>query len=141
MGKGSSNEGPRLYPREIITELRKYIDNFLNLLLQNHWTIINQTWHKSTLGKGDSSSFKWRAPEFTKFKNLLRNHSANLNQTWHKSYLWEKYSNLNEGPHHFSRGENLKKLFLQNHRANFNQIWHKSYLSKEFVQFKGPTLF
>ena len=34
--------------------------NFLHfhLLLQNHWTNFNQTWHKASLGVGDSSLFK-----------------------------------------------------------------------------------
>jgi hypothetical protein len=30
------------------------------LLLQNHWTNFNQTWHRSFLGEGDSSLFKGR---------------------------------------------------------------------------------
>jgi hypothetical protein len=30
------------------------------LLLQNHWTSFNQTWHKSSLDEGDSSLFKER---------------------------------------------------------------------------------
>ena len=30
------------------------------LLLQNHWANFNQTWHKSSLGGGDSSLFKRR---------------------------------------------------------------------------------
>ena len=29
-----------------------------HLFLQNHWTNFNQTWHKASLGKGDSSLFK-----------------------------------------------------------------------------------
>ena len=29
-----------------------------HLLLQNHWANLNQTWHKASLGKGDSSLFK-----------------------------------------------------------------------------------
>ena len=37
-----------------------------HLLLQNHWANFNQTWHKASLGKGDSSLFKWRAPPFSK---------------------------------------------------------------------------
>ena len=28
------------------------------LLLQNHWVNFNQTWHKASLGKSDSSFFK-----------------------------------------------------------------------------------
>jgi hypothetical protein len=30
------------------------------LLLHNHWANFNQTWHKSSLGEGDSSLFKGR---------------------------------------------------------------------------------
>ena len=37
-----------------------------HLLLQNHWANFNQTWHKVSLGKGDSSLFKWRATPFPK---------------------------------------------------------------------------
>ena len=37
-----------------------------HLLLQNHWGKFNQTWHKASLGEGDSSLFKWRAPPFSK---------------------------------------------------------------------------
>ena len=39
---------------------------FKNLLLQNYWANFNQTWHKVSLGEGDSSLFKWRAPSFSK---------------------------------------------------------------------------
>ena len=37
-----------------------------HLLLQNHWANFNQTWRKASLGKGDWSLFKWRAPPFSK---------------------------------------------------------------------------
>ena len=37
-----------------------------HLLLQNHWANFNQTWQKASLGEGDSSLFKWRAPPFSK---------------------------------------------------------------------------
>jgi hypothetical protein len=36
------------------------------LLLQNHWANINQTWHKSSLGGGNSKLFKWRGLPFSK---------------------------------------------------------------------------
>ena len=44
--------------------------NFSNfhLLLQNHWANFNQTWHKVSLGEGDSSLFKWRATSFPKWR-------------------------------------------------------------------------
>ena len=37
-----------------------------HLLLQNHCANFNQTWHKASLGEGDSSLFKWMAPPFSK---------------------------------------------------------------------------
>ena len=39
-----------------------------HLLLQNHWTNFNQTWHKAFLGEGDSSLFKWSAPPISKWR-------------------------------------------------------------------------
>jgi hypothetical protein len=38
------------------------------LLLQNHWANFNQTRHKSSLGGGDSSFFKWRGLPLTKWR-------------------------------------------------------------------------
>ena len=37
---------------------------FKNLLLQNHWANLNQAWLKASLGRKDSSLFKWRATSF-----------------------------------------------------------------------------
>ena len=37
-----------------------------HLLLQNHWTNFNQTWHKASLGQGESRMFKWSARRFSK---------------------------------------------------------------------------
>jgi hypothetical protein len=36
------------------------VGSFKNLLLQNHSANFNQTWYKSSLGRGDSSLFIWR---------------------------------------------------------------------------------
>jgi hypothetical protein len=36
------------------------------LLFQNRWASFNQTCHKSSLGEGDLSLFKWRAEPFCK---------------------------------------------------------------------------
>ena len=36
------------------------------LLLQNRWANFNQTWHKSSLGGGDSKLLKWRGLPFSK---------------------------------------------------------------------------
>ena len=38
-------------------------------LLQNHRANFNQTWHKASLGDGDSSLFKWRATPFPRGDN------------------------------------------------------------------------
>ena len=32
--------------------------SYFRLLLQNHWANFNQTWHKASLGEGDSSQMK-----------------------------------------------------------------------------------
>jgi hypothetical protein len=36
------------------------VGSFKNLLMKNYWAKFNQTWHKSSLGVGDSSFFKQR---------------------------------------------------------------------------------
>ena len=48
--------------------VRPSVVNFshFHLLLQNQWTYCHQIWHKTSLGKGDSSLFKWRAIPFWK---------------------------------------------------------------------------
>ena len=40
--------------------------SYFRLLLKNHWANFNQTWHKASLGDGDSNLFKWRATPFSK---------------------------------------------------------------------------
>ena len=83
-----------------------------HLLLQSHWTNINQTWHKGSLGDMNSSLFKWRAPPFSngryfrnsektlmKFKNLLLT-KPGTKRFWVKGIL--KVCS-NEGPRPFSR--------------------------------------
>ena len=54
----------------VVVEHVVVVVNFshFHFLLQNHWANFNQTWHKASLGKGDSSLFKWRAPPFSKGK-------------------------------------------------------------------------
>ena len=62
-----SNEGPRPFPRGDNYEIAKNtLTKLKNLLLQNHWANFIQTWHKASLGEGDSSLFKWRPPPFSK---------------------------------------------------------------------------
>ena len=41
-----------------------------HLLFQKHWAKFKQTWHKASLGEGESSLFKWRAPPFSKGRSL-----------------------------------------------------------------------
>ena len=46
-------------------------ENFwhFHLLLQNHRTNFNKTWHKASFGLGDSSLFRWRATPFSRGDN------------------------------------------------------------------------
>ena len=60
------NEGPSFFQGDIIGNTEYTLTNLKYLLLQNHWPNFNQTWHKASLGEGDSSLFKWRAPPFPK---------------------------------------------------------------------------
>ena len=39
----------------LLRNSKNTLTKFKNLLLQNHWAIFNQTWHKASLGEGDSS--------------------------------------------------------------------------------------
>ena len=113
-----------------IQNSEKTLTKFNNLLLQNQWPNFNQTLHNASLGKGDSSLFKWKAPPLskgdsceiakthwrnsenalTKFKNLLlQNHWVNFNQTWHNASSGEGDSSLFKwrAPP-FSKGHNSK---------------------------------
>ena len=40
------------------------------ILHQNHWPSFNQTWHNASLGRGNSSLFKWRTPPISKGRCL-----------------------------------------------------------------------
>ena len=42
------------------------IFSHFHLLLQNHWANINQTWHITSLGKGNFILVKWKATPFSK---------------------------------------------------------------------------
>ena len=79
---------------------------FKNLPLQNHWDNVNQTWHKSSLGKGDSNLFilfKWKYQPnsentLTTFKNLLRStQSQSILRWWDFRYAQMKDYALFQG--------------------------------------------
>jgi hypothetical protein len=53
-------KGQVLFKGEIITKCKNGVGPFKNRLLQNHWANFNQTYHKSSLGGGDTSLFKGR---------------------------------------------------------------------------------
>ena len=62
--------GPVIFQMEIITNRKNTLSKLKSLLLQNHWANFNQTWHKASLGEGDSSFFfKWRARPFLRGDN------------------------------------------------------------------------
>jgi hypothetical protein len=54
-----SNKGPGPLQRgDNHKKCKNGMVSFKNLLLKNYWANFNQTWHISSLGKGDSSLFK-----------------------------------------------------------------------------------
>jgi hypothetical protein len=67
------------------------VGSFKNLLFQNWCANFNQTWHKSSLGVGDSSLSKRKSKNtLNLFKNLLlQNQQTKFNQTWYKLSLDE----------------------------------------------------
>jgi hypothetical protein len=53
-----SNKGPGPLERgDNHKKCQNGVESFKNLLLQNHRANFNQTWYKSSLGKGDSNFF------------------------------------------------------------------------------------
>ena len=58
----------QICPLSVVVIVVVVVVNFshFHLLLQNQWAHFNQSWHKSSLGEGESSLFKWRAPSFSK---------------------------------------------------------------------------
>jgi hypothetical protein len=51
---------------EIIAKEKKSLKAFKNLLLYKQQANFNQTWYKSSLGKGNSKLYKSRARSFSK---------------------------------------------------------------------------
>jgi hypothetical protein len=49
---------PELFWSPVVRHLSVRLLHFL-LLLHNRWANFNQSWHKSSLGKGDSELYKW----------------------------------------------------------------------------------
>ena len=135
-------KGNFLVQGETIRKQRNSLTNFKNLLLKNHRANFYQTWHKASLGDGDSSFFFFQMKGLALFQRdileklrkyvdqfLLKNHRANFNQTWLKTFMGDGDSTfLSEGSRPFPRGgnskntlTNFKNLFVKNHRAIFNQ--------------------
>jgi hypothetical protein len=131
------------------------------LLLQNYWANFNQTWHKSSLGRGDSSFVKKKGDS----PSPRRDNSKRLKTHWKflkiffsrtcrpnsiklgTNYPWMKGNQVcsNKEPCLLQRGDNrkngvvsFKNLLLQSHWANFNQTWHK--LSLGGGDSKGITI-
>ena len=70
-------------PSSVCLSLRPFVNfSHFHLLLQNHWANFNQTWHKASLGEGDSSLFEWRVPSFSKLRGdnneIVKIHWRNL---------------------------------------------------------------
>ena len=148
--------------------LRNIYENTLTnykYLLQNHWANSNQTWHRSSFGKGDLRLLKWRARLISRGNNykiaklhwrtwknhLLQNHWANLNQTWLKSSL-DIRNLFNWRSPFFFQGEIIAKLrkyidiFKKSSPERLGQCQPNltqsilGWRGFEFVQMKGPFL-
>ena len=96
-----------------------------NLLLHNHWAKFNQTWHKASLGGGDSNLFKWRATSFYKADN-----SENVKLYWKYLKIFSRSNRpistkldikhpwvegiqiCHEDPHPFPRADNSENVKL-----------------------------
>ena len=83
-----SNEEPRAFLKGDNYEIaKKTLTISKNLLLKNHWTNLNQTWHKVSLCEEDSSLFKWRAQPFSKGKQW-RNSWITLTKFFYLRTTW-----------------------------------------------------
>ena len=51
-------KGPPFPRGDNYTNSENILTKFKNLLLKNHWANFNQTWHKASVGEGDSRLFK-----------------------------------------------------------------------------------
>jgi hypothetical protein len=103
------------------------VGSFENLLLQNHWANLDQTWHKSSLGKGD---FKFvqkkgivplqgeiiaKEGKCTEiFKKIFSRTSKPYSIKLGTNYLWVKGIQVcsNKGPSPLQRGDNNNKRCL-----------------------------
>ena len=102
---------------------------FKKILLRSHWVNFKQTWHKASMGNGDSSLLKWIVPPFsmsrwlrnskntlTKFDTfLLQNH-----QLGKSSLGWKIQVCWNERPCPLQRGKMGKK------NSDYTLIFFKS---------------
>ena len=69
-----SNKGPGPFPRkDNINEIARICWQNLNISSsRTTGPFFNQTWHKTSLGGGDSSLFKWKAKPFSKGRQLQK---------------------------------------------------------------------
>ena len=75
--------------------------NFQDLLLQKQWVNFNQTWHKASLGEGDSSLFNEEPINSSKVNNVI---FSSLNQRYdiiicvYWFELFSQVSDVAQGP-------------------------------------------
>ena len=90
------------------------------------WAIFYQTWHKVSLGDGDSSFFKWRVRPFPRGgnKEIVKIHWQILKiQTWHKAFwLTGIQVSSNDEFRPFPRGDNYEilKIHWRNSKIFFS---------------------
>ena len=58
--KGSYRIQIHCYQQSVLSFHLSVNFSHFHLLLKNNWANFNKTWHKASLGEGDSSFFKWR---------------------------------------------------------------------------------
>ena len=70
--------------------------SYFHFTLQNHLAKFNRTWHKASLGEGNSSLFNWRCnypfqekiiAKLQKYKEVMRIFPSSTYQIWHKALI------------------------------------------------------
>ena len=101
---------------------------FKNLLLQNYWAYFNQTWHKVSLGEGNSGFFQMKGPILLQGEIIMkkRKYIDEIQKSSSPEPLSQFQPNLaqplmkgiqvcsNEGPCSFPRGDNYEIVKFKN---------------------------
>ena len=138
----------KFYWFEIVLGLWPNLKSLKISFLLSHFSKVNKTWHKASLGKGIHDLLKegsdpfqsfavfWRRKRETSFQSNTR-FTAKIVSMRCKTLFNQQSINQFINPIHNNNDNNeianideiFKKSFsLQNHWANFNESWHKAFL-------------